>query len=727
MNKTNVFRSSDFHMDDGDVLHMIIGCESGDTVSIALMAGEDDAEITLTAPIATAATSVTSSSLYANWGFTEGAEGYYLTVATDEAMTSPVAGYDSLDVSNVETYPVTGLTAGTLYYYSVVSYNGETESSASNVITTLVVSASPLLDYDSNVYTSVVIGSQEWIVENLRVTHYADGTDINNLTYADQYDDWCLPSRDELEAMYTELYLFGLGGFTNVEYWSSTEILDEGDALGICLPFQNGTPSGQGKNNVYKVRACRLFTDTVGAYTLRDTGPAGGLIFHVDGTTYYEAAPTDQTASAYSDVILEIGVTAQGTAIGDGTGNTSAIIGQVGHTASAAKNCDDLDLGAGWADDIGGAYSWYDNNIAYKDPYGALYNWYAVSKKVNDTYGALYNWYAATFNDGGTGICSAGWHVPTSNESLALRNYLDPVNNSAITNLAGGLMKEAGLTYWNTPNTGATNTSGFNARGSGIRTNTGAFGSLGVNMSLWNTRDYDATYGGSGVLEYNNEYFFQTLTTISRKNYGQSIRPLKDSTILTDGQTGTYTGNDGKVYATICIGTQEWVSENIQETKYSDGTYIPVLPLAADWIADTTGAMCWFTDSSTVENLVYFTRDAIQETGWKIPTRADWQTLIDYIGTDATSGGILKETGVDHWTTPNTGASDEYDFAAVGAGTRTPAGLFVSIGNVANWWSSSAYAALYAYHRQMYYGSAVIDDLWNSNTYGFAVRCVRDV
>jgi hypothetical protein len=52
---------------------------------------------------------------------------------------------------------------------------------------------------------------------------------------------------------------------------------------------------------------------------------------------------------------------------------------------------------------------------------------------------------------------------------------------------------------------------------------------------------------------------------------------LKDSTTLSHGQTGTYIGNDGKVYNTICIGTQEWLSQDLQETKYRNGSIIPEL------------------------------------------------------------------------------------------------------------------------------------------------------
>ena len=77
----------------------------------------------LAAPIATSATGVLATSFNANWNAINGVSGYYLDVATDAAFTSIVAGYNSLDVGNVTTKSVTGLTAGVTYYYRVRAYN----------------------------------------------------------------------------------------------------------------------------------------------------------------------------------------------------------------------------------------------------------------------------------------------------------------------------------------------------------------------------------------------------------------------------------------------------------------------------------------------------------------------------------------------------------------------------------------------------------------------------
>ena len=153
---------------------------------------------------------------------------------------------------------------------------------------------------------------------------------------------WFLPSKNLLNAMYTNLHLEGVGGFALVPYWSSSEVNNE---VAHGQVFLDGSLQQHTKNTTKSVRACRSFAAAPFAYTLGNLGPAGGLIFYIDGgTTYFEAAPSDQsTSKAWSNIInIEIGATAQGTAIGTGQGNTTAIIDQAGHTVSAALLCDNL-------------------------------------------------------------------------------------------------------------------------------------------------------------------------------------------------------------------------------------------------------------------------------------------------------------------------------------------------------------------------------------------------
>jgi uncharacterized protein (TIGR02145 family) len=68
-----------------------------------------------------------------------------------------------------------------------------------------------------------------------------------------------------------------------------------------------------------------------------------------------------------------------------------------------------------------------------------------------ETYGVLYNWPAVMTE----GICPSGWHIPSDGEFTELTDFLGGES------IAGGKMKEAGYDHWDSPNEGATNSSGW--------------------------------------------------------------------------------------------------------------------------------------------------------------------------------------------------------------------------------------------------------------------------
>jgi hypothetical protein len=157
------------------------------------------------------------------------------------------------------------------------------------------------------------------------------------------YSDWFLPSVDEALEMRDELAMYGdgLGGFDRTaSYWTSSSTGEDGGQV-VNMPVRSYT--GVYKSSTYKVRPCRSFTSVV-PYNLRDIGPSGGLIFAINGTTYYEAAPNDLADSTFSNIIDDIVIGGDGFAIGTGQANTTAIINQAGHINSAAKLCNDLSI-----------------------------------------------------------------------------------------------------------------------------------------------------------------------------------------------------------------------------------------------------------------------------------------------------------------------------------------------------------------------------------------------
>ena len=186
--------------------------------------------------------------------------------------------------------------------------------------------------------------------------------------------------------------------------------------------------------------------------------------------------------------------------------------------------------------------------------------------------------------------------------------------------------------------------------------------------------------------------------------------------------------------------------ENLRVTRYSDGTNIHEYDNDALWIADTTGAFCWYDNDlptygddygalynfyavSNDSGLIYFEKNGEQEEGWRVPTKGDYETLIAYTGGTALSGGKLKETGTTYWTTPNTGATNDFDFKARGSGRRDETGAYDSITEQFYTWASTE-AGAYTYRFGASYDAAtgtVTEMDGADKVLGYAVRCVRDV
>ena len=116
-------------------------------------------------------------------------------------------------------------------------------------------------------------------------------------------------------------------------------------------------------------------------------------------------------------------------------------------------------------------------------------------------------------------IAPTGWHVPSTEELLTLFNYVGGLE------VAGGRMKESGYANWLTPNSGADNSSGFTAVGSGFRTLAGGFSQLQMVTFFWNT---SATFVQSYLTYDSGSFTMNSYGCNDCWNYGYSVRCLKD-------------------------------------------------------------------------------------------------------------------------------------------------------------------------------------------------------
>jgi uncharacterized protein (TIGR02145 family) len=180
-------------------------------------------------------------------------------------------------------------------------------------------------------------------------------------------------------------------------------------------------------------------------------------------------------------------------------------------------------------------------------------------------YGLLYNWYAAT---DARGVAPSGFRVASNSDYNSLSTQL----GGGL--LAGGAMKSERLLsdgdpYWSSPNTGATNESGFTAFPAGIRNGAnGVYQSINdrfeahsqddtTNTTIWSIQNNSTQLGGQS--------FFPA------KGRGMSIRCVSD----TEPSTTLVQDNDGNNYSWVQIGSQYWLQQSLKTTTFNNGDKIP--------------------------------------------------------------------------------------------------------------------------------------------------------
>jgi len=232
------------------------------------------------------------------------------------------------------------------------------------------------------------------------------------------------------------------------------------------------------------------------------------------GVTYHvKAYATNSVGTAFGDDITF--TTASSGTISDVDGNiyNTVIIGTQIWMKENLKTINYNDgtsiplvtVNAVWTELNTPGYCWYNNDSAtYNSIYGALYNWFAVDAASN----------------GGKNVCPANWHIPTYTEWKTLTTHLGGLS------VAGGKLKETGTTHWLSPNTGATNESGFTALPGGFRYRDGKYDAVGYWGQWWSS-----TEEPTGIVWFSNVYYADARASRNgaNKRDGLSVRCLKDN------------------------------------------------------------------------------------------------------------------------------------------------------------------------------------------------------
>jgi uncharacterized protein (TIGR02145 family) len=297
-------------------------------------------------------------------------------------------------------------------------------------------------------------------------------TNIMTNSPAKQYckafgNEWYLPSIDELKILWVNRYyvnkaLNNIGNSVLISDGYYWSSTENGANAAWHMSFTNGT------SHSYQIKS-----------------------------SYYRVRPI-KTISSYNN-----------TTVSDGDGNTYSTI-TIGNQIWMSENLRTTKLNDGtsiplitgqtqWNSTDTFAYCWYNNNTDNQYPYGALYNWYSVNSLK---------------------LCPNGWHVPSYNDWDILATFL---GGSAG---AGGHLKIIGTVFWNSPNTGATNSTGFDAFPGGAR-NTNGFVHMAISAIWWMSTQSDSSSAhAAAISNYQADLFLSSGN--NDKKMGFSIRCIKD-------------------------------------------------------------------------------------------------------------------------------------------------------------------------------------------------------
>lgn len=203
---------------------------------------------------------------------------------------------------------------------------------------------------------------------------------------------------------------------------------------------------------------------------------------------------------------------------------------------------------------------------------------------------------------------------------------------------------------------------------------------------------------------------------------------------------------EGNVYHTVVIGKQVWLQENLRTKKYRNGKSIAKNITKAHWSADKTGACAVYDNDSIKENafgLLYNWYAIANPAGlcpvdWHVPNDSEWNKMVKFLDdyADTTehkrvqseiAGGELKEIGITHWTTPNTGATGTSNFLGFAGGNKSGDGKCNDVGAYGYWWTSTGSTTEEAYGRLLSYFNGNIDRFKTSKNIGFSVRCMKSI
>lgn len=208
----------------------------------------------------------------------------------------------------------------------------------------------------------------------------------------------------------------------------------------------------------------------------------------------------------------------------------------------------------------------------------------------------------------------------------------------------------------------------------------------------------------------------------------------------------TITDIDGNTYATINIGPQVWMAENLNTTRFRNGGYIQNAIPNITWTNLILSPGRCYPNNDSVNTHPYgalynfyavTSSSELCPVGWHVPSDSEWNMMSYFLdntvdtnfagatGTGTVIGNILKDTGTTYWDVGNTGTNSS-GFAARGGGYRTSGGSYNGFLTFAYFWTSSFAPQSKGWIRSIGFNDPGINRFVADRLFGANVRCVQD-
>lgn len=215
-----------------------------------------------------------------------------------------------------------------------------------------------------------------------------------------------------------------------------------------------------------------------------------------------------------------------------------------------------------------------------------------------------------------------------------------------------------------------------------------------------------------------------------------------------DGNLPPYSfrdARDGNVYQTVTIGDQIWMAENLKYLPFVVGPDIGsnlspyyyvndffgtdvndakrtenynIYGVLYNWPAAINGALSSSENPSGIQGVC--------PDGWHLPSNAEWQELVNFIGGEAAADLLIK-TDTNKWAFSNENATNEFGFSALPGGSfSSSSNNFISTGLEGFWWTSEAFDEENARLFRLSHENVVVIGFAALKASGFSVRCVKD-